>query len=270
MIKIPTKEDYAGFMEEFVGKLSKELPNICFYTYGSINNGDCNYGRSDIDGGLILDSGIVTPKDKVLRLSELFSRTLNNRGIKTHFNLLDRETCKDGRFLSYTEDYTKLIKDTAKICCGPNYLEEMNGKDFKSGVLNSAAFNFCGPRGVRETLLYSLINANMSYDNFIEKVSKSLEKVSKFPKKLIWLREGEIIPSRSEARKRLEKLLEDVDLTGIDKINDLLDNPQALYWELSSKTRAINLLGESLETMEQMISSYLRHFPEIGIRELRE
>jgi hypothetical protein len=269
MIKIPSREDYVAFMEEFTRKLSRELPTTCFYTYGSINNGDCNYGRSDIDGGLILDSGIITPKDKVLRLSKLFLTALNDKGIQTQFNLLDRKTCRDGRFLSYTEDYTAWLKDTAKVCCGPNYLGEMVGRDFKSGVLHSAAFNFCGPGGVRNVLLYSLIDANKDGDEFVEKASKALEKVAKFPKKLIWLREGEIVPSRTEARKRLEKLLGDIDLTPIDRINILLNNPQRLYDELANRDRAVDVLAESLESMEQMVDSYLRHFPNIGERELR-
>jgi len=270
MIKTPLKEDYEKFMEEFTKKLSKELPTTCFYTFGSINNGDCNYGRSDIDGGLILNSGIVTPKDEILKLSRLFSRALNDSGIKTHFNLLDRETCRDGRFLSYTEDYTIYLKNIAKVYCGPNYLEEMNGQDFKSGVLYSAVFNFSGPGGVRNALLYSLVDANIDNDKFIEKVSKALEKVAKFPKKLIWLREGDIISSRIEARSRLKRLLDDVDLTAVDRINVLLDNPQKLYNELSNQDNAISILRESLECMEEMITSYLKHFPQINERELKQ
>ena len=268
MIKIPTIEDYTKFMEEFTGELSRELPTTCFYTFGSINNGDCNYGRSDIDGGLILDSRVVTPKDKILRLSQIFLRALNDRGIQTQFNLLDRETCRDGRFLSYTADYTDWLKETARVCCGPNYLEEMNGKDFKSGVLYSAAFNFCGPGGVRNALLYSLIDAQDGNDEFIRRVSKALEKVAKFPKKLIWLRGGDIVPSRCEARKKLEGLLGDVDLTIVDRVNGLLDNPQKLYRELSNQDSAINILGEALGCMEEMVESYVTHFPQVGEREL--
>ncbi|PIN95189.1 hypothetical protein COU56_02070 [Candidatus Pacearchaeota archaeon CG10_big_fil_rev_8_21_14_0_10_31_9] len=269
MIKIPTKKDYVEFIEEFTKKISMELPTACFYTFGSINNKNCNYGRSDIGGGLILDSGIVTPKNKILRLSELFSRALNDRGILTQFNLLDRETCRDGRFLSYTTDYTDWLKDSAKVLCGPNYLGEMNGKDFKSGMLNTASFNFCGPGGVRNALLYSLVDADNNGDKFVGKVAKAIEKVAKLPKKLIWLRGGEIIQSKTEARKKLEELLEDIDLTPVDEINTLLDNPQKLYDELSNQDRAINVLAESLESMEQMVDSYLRHFPKINERELR-
>jgi len=270
MIKIPTRKDYIKFMEEFAGELSRELPTTCFYTFGSINNGDCNYGRSDIDGGIILDSGIVTPKDKILRLSQLFLRALNDRGIQTQFNLLDRETCRDGRFLSYTEDYTDWLKDTAKVCCGPNYLGEMNGRDFKSGVLYSAAFNFCGPGGVRNALLYSLVEAQDGNDKFVKKVSKALEKVAKFPKKLIWLRDGDIVTSRAKAKTRLETLLSSGNLTTLDRINTLLDNPQQLYGELSNQDNAVNILREALGCMENMVSLYLSQFPQICEREFKQ
>jgi len=270
MIKIPTKQDYTRFMKEFTNELSEQLPNICFYTYGSINNGTCDYGRSDIDGGLILDSGIVTPKNKILELSKLFSKALNNRGIETQFNLLDRETCRDGRFLSYTEDYTAWLKDVGKVHCGPSYLKEMNGRDFKSGVLHSASFNFSGPKSVRNTALKSLVYLNEDKDKFVEKILSALDKVVKFPKKLIWLKEEKIIPSRTEAKKRLEKILEDVDLTMIDRIDKLFKKPKQLYSKLESVTDSLDLLLDSLGCMEAMVESYIKHFPKISERELKE
>ena len=146
----------------------------------------------------------------------------------------------------------------------------MNGRDFKSGVLNSSAFNFCGPGGVRNALLYSLVYINQNRDEFRENISMALEKVAKLPKKLIWLRGGKIIPSRSEARIRLEKLLEGVDLTIVDRINNLLDNPQRLYDELSNQDVSIGLLVDSLEGMEQMIASYVHQYPQVGERELKQ
>jgi hypothetical protein len=270
MIKIPTGKDYTKFMEEFTREISRELPTTCFYTFGSINSDDCNYGRSDIDGGLILDSGIVTPKDKILKLSQSFLRVSNDKGIQTQFNLLDRETCRDGRFLSYTEDYTNWLKESAKVCCGPDYLREMNGKDFKSGVLYNAAFNFCGPGGVRNALLYSLVYAEEGRDKFMRKVAKALEKVAKFPKKLIWLREGNIVTSRAKAKTRLEGLLEEMDLTALDRINALLNNPQQLYEELANQDNAVNILREALGCMENMVNLYLKQFPKIGEREFKQ
>ena len=268
-MKIPIKEDYMKFLDNFSKSLSAELPDACFYVYGSLNNGDCSYGRSDIDGGIILGSGVVTPKDKIIRLSELFLNDLNNYGIKTQFNLMDLETWRDGRFLSYTEDYTDWIKESAKVHSGPNLLEELNGRDFKSGVLYSAAFNFCGPGGVRNSLLYSLVHAHRDNDDFKERTLGALEKVAKFPKKLLWLRGQGIIPSRIKTRQRLAEILEDVNLETIDEINDLLANPKELYSRLEDLGESVRLLSSSLDCIEGMVASYIRHFPQICERELK-
>jgi len=268
-MKIPVKEDYMQFLDNFSKSLSIELPNACFYVYGSLNNCDCNYGRSDIDGGIILGSGVITPKDKIIRLSELFLNALNNYGLQTQFNLLDLETCRDGRFLSYTEDYTNWIKESAKVHSGPNLLGELNGRDFKSGVLYSAAFNFCGPGGVRNSLLYSLVHAHQDNDDFKERTSRALEKVAKFPKKLLWLRGQGIIPSRIKARQRLAEILEDANLEIIDEINDLLANPKELYSQLEDLGESVRLLSSSLGCMEGMVASYIKHFPQVSQRELK-
>ncbi len=268
-MKIPRKEDYLDFLDSFTQLISQELPGACLFVYGSLNNGDCEYGRSDIDGGIILDSGVITPKEKVVKLSELFRDALNDKGIHTQFNLLDLETCRDGRFLSYTEDYTKWIKESARVYSGPNLLTELNGKNFKSGVLYSSAFNFCGPGGVRNSLLYSLVHAHQDSEDFKERTIGALEKVAKFPKKLVWLREGIIIPSRLKARQELVRVLDDVDLTAIDEINNLFANPKRLYSQLEDTTESVRLLSSSLTCMEEMVASYIRRFPEISERELK-
>ena len=268
-MRIPSKEDYIQFLNNFSEKLSHELPDACFYVYGSINSENCNYGRSDIDGGIILNSGIVTPKDKIEDLSKVLSDSLSDSGIKTQFNLLDLESCRDGRFLSYSEDYTSWIKKSSKVYSGPNLLGELNGKDYKSGVLYSAAFNFCGPGGVRDTLLYSTVYKRQNKEDFRIKASNTLEKVAKFPKKLLWLRGEEIIQSREIARKRLTEILEDVDLTPLDEINYLLSNPLELYSQLENDARLAELLNSSLDCMENMILSNIRHFPETNSREIK-
>jgi hypothetical protein len=261
MIKIPIKEDYNGFIKDFSIALAEKLRNTCFFTFGSYDNSEeCDYGRSDIDGGIILNSGVITPKQEIQELSEILFRTLNDRGIKTQFNLLDRETCRDGRFLSYTADYTDWIKSCAVLHSLYDYLGDMNGRDYKSGVLYSAAFNFTGPGGLRNTLLRNI---------FVEEMQSALEKAAKFPKKLVWLREGIIVPSRTQAKKRLEKLLGGIDLTGIDEINALLSNPHKFYRDLSDINIAYRLLKQSLSCVELMIDSYLRFFPEVSEKELK-
>lgn len=271
MIKVPHEKDYFDFLERFTKGISEISPTTCFYVYGSIiNPEECDYGRSDIDGGLILDSGIITQKQEIIKLSELLARSLGSKGLKIQFNLIDRDTSKEGRFLSYSTDYTNWLKKRAKILSGPNYISEMNGRNYKAQVLDKASFNFCGPNSVRNVLFYSLVYYHKSKDEFVERALKATEKVAKYPHHLLWLRGKGVIDSRVEAKRKLESVLEDIDLSKLDKINELLDNPKKFYPYLYNKENAIKILTEGLECMEVMIDSYLRHFPKVSERELRE
>lgn len=261
-----SKENYDRFIGEFSSKLAKKHPKVCFYAYGSYVDGNCNYGRSDIDGGLILDSGIVTLKDIILDIAEIFANALKTNPVKTQFNLLDRETCRDGRFLSYTLDYTKWIKSVGKIISGPDYLKYMNGLDFKSGVLHTAAYNF---RKAKNNLLYSLDMISTEPKRFREKTERVLETLAKFPKVLIWLRGEDVIPSRIKARKKLEKMLGYIDLTFIEQLEHLLKHPAKFYSKLEDNNQALQLSREALTTMESMIQAYIRKYPVSSPRELK-
>jgi hypothetical protein len=268
MIKIPSRQDYEIFLEKFTEGISKKLPSACFFTYGSIDNHHFVPGISDIDGGIILDSGVVTDKEKILDLVELFSASLGNAGIRIQLNLLDRKTCQSGRFLSYAQDYTDWIKQSGNIRSKLDYTKEMNGLNFRSDVLHTASFNFCGPNGVRNSLLYSLVYANESHEEFVKNTSKALDKFAKFPKKLVWLRGGNVTVDKNEAKKELEGLLQDVDFTALERVNSLLKNPDDFYAIFGDYDHSVGLLVESLDCLEHMIESYLRHFPKSGKREL--
>jgi len=260
MLPLPIELEYRAFIEELRTNLNEQHPDVCFYTFGSINNGSCNWGRSDIDGGLILSSGVITDKVKILEIADILAVALSKNRVGTQFNLLDRETCIDGRFLSYTKDYTDFLKQRAKIHTGPNFVAEMNGIDFKSGVLSSAAFNFSGPGGVRNALLNSLDYVNSSNELFSERMQKALEKVAKFPKKLVWLREGEIIPERESSHKRLKNLLPGLDSELLYRVNSLLNNPGVLYQTLEDKEETIGLVSDALNCMESIIGEYTTRF----------
>ena len=268
--KIPSKEDYGYFIEEFRKGIKKEISDSCFYIFGSMVNGNCNYGRSDIDGGLILNSDIKTPKDKILNIAEIFARITEETNITTQFNLLDRKTNNDGRFLSYTKDYTDWIKKSGKIIYGSDYIKEMKGYDFKSGVLYSTGYNFSGPGGIRNTVLNSIYLLRNDKDEFQKRVIKSLDKLVKFPKKFLLLQGREVIPSRKESRKELSKTLEDVNWDFIDKVNLIFDKEAFKFYEtLSEENIALDYLVNSLTCAEELITSYIKHFPKISSNELR-
>lgn len=266
MKELPKRKDYESFLEGFTNRLSREHPDCCLFLYGSITNGSCDYGRSDIDGCIILDSGVVTPKDKILSISKIFAEALKYNRVKTQFNLTDRQTNRNGKFLSYTTDYTDWFKDCADISCGPDYVLEMNGLDFKSSCLSSAAFNL---RKARRSALKSLDNFATDIKEFQKSIIDSLELFAKFPKKLIWLQEENVIASRYDARIRFSEMLNDLDLSTLDEINILLGKPTELYKQIENSGGALDLLIKSLEGIELMIESYLRKFPEPSERELK-
>ena len=266
----PCRREYFDFINRFSEDLTAHFPDVCFGVFGSIVSGGAVYGRADIDGFLIMDNGVVSDKQRVMGLSQIFARVLSRSRLKTQFNLLDLESSVDGRFLSYTRDYTGWLKDSAITFSGPFHHLKMNGFDFKSGVLHSAAFNFSGPGGVRNAALYSLDLLQRDYDEFSERVEAAIGKVAKFPKKLIWLKTGKIISGRRESQKILQRHLGGVNYDLLDEINDVLDDVGELDRRLEDPEEALRLLYSGLEVMEQMVLSYIEKYPNIGKREARE
>lgn len=269
MVYLPTKEDYRNCLEFLVNGLQQH-PDVCFFTYGSSTRDDCDFGRSDIDGGLIINGGVVTPKKKLRELSDLLASALAKYKVKTSFNLLDKTSSEDGRFLSYTDDYTDFLRVYARVWSGPaTLLGCLNGRNYKSGVLQSASFNFSGPHGVRQVALYALHYFNENQDHFVQEMAGVLEKVAKFPKKIIWLREKVLIPSRFGARQHLETML-DIDFRVLDEINTLLSQPEVLFDKLYDKEYAMNVVYDALDFLEMLIDAYVKKFPENTVLELRD
>jgi len=256
-------------MKELIGQLKKHFPSVSFGYFGSLRDGRAVYGKADVDGFLIMPGGMVSDKRVVKGLSQILARAFSNNPIETQFNLLDSETIDDGRFMSYTKDYSDYFLDNSEILSGPFSGIKMNGYDFRSGVLHSASFNFTGPGGVRNTALYSLNLLQGDYDVFATRVQNAVDKVAKFPNKLIWLRTGKTVPERREAQRIIERNLPEVDYELLDDINDVLDDVRKLDRRLENPESALNLLYGGLELMEQMVLAYVTRYPKIGKREVK-
>ena len=262
MAKLPTKEVYVTFKKEFANKLAR-YPDVCFFTYGSADDEQrCDFGRSDVDGGLVIDSSIVTDKEKIKSLAHLLAQHLSHTNLRTQFNLIDTTSAADGRFLSYGITYTDFLKKKEIIHTSANFLCTCNGVNYKSEELHTAAFNFCGPAGVRNTLLYSEHSFSDDKKAYAKSVLKSIEKAAKFPKKLVFLQTGELIVSRRESLTALENLLL------IDKFSDdliffdyLLKNPQKLHTLTTQKEKSIDILTKALNAVEHMLEGYIKKFP---------
>ena len=215
---------------------------------------------------MILPSQVLTDKEQILELARIFADAQKQKRIKTQFNLLDLGTVRDGRFLSYGRDYTEWLKKEAKVVSGENYLGELNGLDFRSNPLQSAAFNF---RRVRNLLFYSYHLAETEPKKLFEKTEVALESIAKFPKSLILLSDGRIIVSRKDAKKELETLVGNIDLSFIESLELLLRDPARFYSELENPYNSARLLSQGLECLERMILAYITKFPEVNDREAR-
>lgn len=180
------KKQFTGFLGEFTPYMQKNFSDMCFYGYGSYFNGSEN--PKDLDGGIIAPN-LITNKEKILAISKTLYRLANEYQIpkeKIQFNLLDKVSSEDGRFLSYDTSYTDFIKKSGKILSGKNFLKSLNGVDNKFGILTNESFNFWA---MRNNFLKSSF---YSEERKKEKITKGLnityEKLLGLPRKILELR----------------------------------------------------------------------------------
>jgi hypothetical protein len=262
----PKKEDYEGFIKLMKKELSN-YPDICFFTYGSsISNGRIDIGRSDIDGVIIVNCGLVIPLETIRSLSKIIFKCLKSHEVEAHINLTTRECNRDGRFMSYTQDFIECFEKFAVIHSGPDYLCEMRGLQYKAGPLNAAAIDL---RDVRNGLLFADYNLYKNSDIFNKSFINAMECFAKMPKKLLWLRGREIISSRFEAADTLKNILPELDYSFLNKINNLLSNPPAIDLLLKNSKQVLLVYEEILINLEKMIEAYIKKFPNISSRESR-
>ncbi len=260
-----TEKDYVDFLDHFTQRLGEEHSDICFYIYGSFAEERYDAGRSDIDGGLILNSDVRMPKGAVLNLAAILADNARQYPVPIQFNIFDRTISRDGRFLSYTADFTAYIQKNGRIESGPDYVSEMNGLDFKSGVLTSIAFNL---RRVRNGLLFAIKNLEGQREKFEEGALYAIETLSKLPKKLLWLQGHDIIADRFEAQEEIRRMFRKIDFSTLEEVNNLLKDQLRIEHFLSDQDNALKLYQESLDAVEKLIETYINEFPEFSRREL--
>jgi len=271
---LPVKEDYERFLEEFSEDVKDFSVVSCFYTYGSVGSKRCDYGRSDIDGGLILSEGVVSNKDCLLELSLLLADSVpENLFSKVHLKVSDEVSNHDGRFVSFTRDFVEHFEG-AHIRAGLNYLRGISLLDYKAGILDEAAMHLSKIRG---QLLYFALNcknlgeSRLGRKIMLEKRVGVLEKVSKLPMKLVYLQTDEqgVVEDRIESKNRLGGILEDFDFSKLDKINRLLKEPRKLYRLLENEDKALGILECSVKCFEEMVQAYIDKFPGFNKKEIK-
>jgi len=267
------QSDYQNSVDRFSQALTREHTDVCFFIYGSFERGKLRTGfnkyhprkNSDVDGGIILDVDVITPKEKIREISQLFSRYWNHR-ISAQINLLDTRTGEDGRFLSYTIDYTDYLIEKAKVLSGPNHLPKLNGFGKKEGNLYASAYNL---RKRRNNLVLAATDIKrMSPEDFVERTQEAIDGAVKLPKKLIFLRNpSELIVEEQEARTELGKILPACDFSTLDMLISLR-NLSETESPLRNLEYCWSLQEVAVDAMEQMIKSYINTFPEHTEREL--
>ena len=264
---LPAKKNYDEFVNSLIESLSKNFPEICFYLYGSYIEDRLAVGRSDIDGGIILNEDFVTDKERVLSLSKILSDSIPKNKVDFHINLLDLGSSKDGRFLSYPKDYTDYFKEKChiKILSGPNFIPNMNGLNYKAGVLESTAYNF---RKLRNNLLLAINDIENNPKTFIKNSRESFKKLSSLPKKLLWLLGEEIIPVREKAYARIKDMLE-TEFPILERSNDLLGKSEKFYKLTENTPQALTFYKENLTCFEKILKTYANRLPNPVNREVR-
>ncbi len=262
------KDSHQTFAHDFAAGLTKDYPEVCFFIYGSFARGDYDIERgSDIDGGLIFDGSGLLSKDSMLGVSNLLARCMPAPAIKLQINVLDRRINCDGRFMSYTQDFTDYFKTEAKVLAGPPcFVNEMNGRNYRSGVLESAAFNL---RTVRNTILHSIYLRDSNPSEFDRQTRHVIDLTLKLPKKLTWLQSsGPIITDIDESLRSLERLLPVYDSSALRKLKAIRADPVTRAKEFME--RKSELLWESADAFQRMIHAYISLFSKSNDKELRD
>ena len=276
-MRFPTKEDYNEFVEAFAYNLRyfnewQRLHNgneASFFIYGSYAEGRQEKPwSSDVDGGIILDSSVVMPKDAVLGIANSLQTALVKSPIKIQINFLDLQSSRDGRFLSLSTSYTKWIKEKGRTVVGSDYREELNGLDYKSEELRSAAYNL---RSIRNGLLTSAYDIISNPDSFKRNARHAVQDLSKFPKKLLILADvnnGEPITDTAKTERELKSLFPSLDTTILEEVNVMLGKYGEPYLMLEDLDRALGWYIKSVHMLEMMIQAYIERFPSYSQREL--
>ncbi len=264
-------KDYQTFLYEFSFAIRSA---DCFYGYGSFFNGSFIPGRSDLDGGIVFDCEFVIPKDVVhilaLNLEDSLSRIHQgvnpSERIKTQFNLTDRATNKDGRFLSYDDTYTDLLKSEGVILKSPNFLNEMNGMNYRRESLRAAAYNL---REVRNGLLTYFVDLKDNPPKAKKNIYSSISNLWSMQKKLIELSQRGIVSKEDDVYNIFREIFPKYESEMLDKARQMRRNPEEYSRIFNDVGSAFTMYQEFVTAAEKMIQIYLETNPLVSNFEVR-
>jgi hypothetical protein len=278
---VTRRERFGEFYNRVAEKIKVSHPEVGFYGYGSYFEKP-NQEPSDIDGGIVMPT-LITDKPTILSISEEIAKQTERLGIQRQdiqINLLDHETNRDGRFLSYSTDYALYLRMFARVLAGDPKLEDLNGIDNRYNTHESTAFNF---RRVRNSLLMSYSSYYAGNEVLDMQFAKLIDQVKRLPKKMLQFglirdlistgRKNEIHreianlvgkTSKEDALRDLGKLVGDVDLSFFDRIKDYED-PETVR-KLFADGILFLVWGEALETYESIVKGYVENNPPLVLQ----
>ena len=260
-MNFPKKEDYEKFIHGFSGSLPKDS---CFYLYGSfIRGSDFTPGRSDLDGGIILDVDFITPFKTTLQIAKslrhfLFLSSPPNFELNPNFNLMTRGINREGRFLAYDDAYTDYLKENAQIVTGPDFVSEMNGMNYKRECLRSAAYNL---RKVRNGLLTYFYDIERNPDKAKKTVLSSIGVLWSMPKKLLESLGKRLQFEQGAFIEPFMDIFPDYDFRDYDLASRLRKDPKEYFGVLEDRDNAFLYGIDFLNATEAMIKAYVERVP---------
>ncbi len=250
----PTKENYSKFLEDLISGLRPLAEKSSLMIYGSYVRGDCNYGRSDIDGFVFLDDNVVIDKGHLKFVGEVFCDSLERNKVPIQFNVVDSRTMKGGIFNSYTPDFETYFQEEGRFLLGENRLGEFAYKMPKYPSLIPLNFNF---RKSRAGLMLAEYNSRNNYVRFLEQFEKSLQAVSRGSKQVIQLMDDVVRPNRFSAIAELPKIFPEIDISPLRRIRKLFTNNDMMDRLYRDEEGVMEIWTESVTFFEEVIRSYL-------------
>ena len=246
-------------MIKLLRRYKKNHSDVCFYGYGTLWEDDGKRFRpktSDADGGFIFPGLPYLNNAKVYKLAKILEETTREYPLDLEFNLMDERSSLDGRFLSYTSDFTDHIKERGLILSGPDLRDTLNGLNYKSGPLNSAAMNL---RSIRNTHLQSLIYKR-DPEVLYQKTISTIKKAVKLPKKLLFARTGELELPSLEACRTFEQLTDSAVPLAWEQMHEMIRDENVE--RLRNFESAQYMITTAREVSERIIYDYLQTFQE--------
>lgn len=255
----PTRENYDDFVSKLKeGLMGLNIKGLSLMVYGSYVRNDCDFGRSDIDGVLILSDNVVLNKANLASCSVVFSKALGGNNVPIQIGISDLTTMTDGRFNSYNQTFEDYFKQEGTILLGLDYRREFRFSMPTHPEQSPLTFNL---RKCRQGLLMSQRDLETDYESFLRKFNKSLDAISRGSKQILHMADGRLTHNRFSALERISQVFPDLDTRLLKELKNLYQHPEELDELYRDTDKTLDVWNRGLTFFEEMIKTYVERFP---------